>query len=77
MEIRVQDFGIGISKEDQKKVFERFYRSAEYKSKNISGFGLGLYICSEIIKAHKGKIGVESTLNKGSTFYFSLPVNKK
>jgi signal transduction histidine kinase len=44
------------------------------ETKTISGFGLGLYLSSEIIKEHKGKIWVESELNQGSSFYFSIPM---
>jgi signal transduction histidine kinase len=71
--ITVQDFGQGIALSDQKKIFERFYRTRENEEKNISGFGLGLYISSEIIRRHKGKIWVTSSLGKGSTFGFTIP----
>jgi signal transduction histidine kinase len=73
--IEIKDVGNGIPEEDQSKIFERFYR-ARNTSVHISGFGLGLYICSDIIKRHKGKIWVEST-EKGSSFFFSLPTIKK
>ncbi len=75
--IGVQDFGLGITKEDIPHLFTRFYRSKEKSERNVSGFGLGLYISSEIIKKHRGKIWVESEEGKGSTFYFSLPLNAK
>lgn len=75
--ISVQDFGIGISRKDQANIFKRFYRTSEQTEMKITGFGLGLYIAAEIIKSHHGKIWVESTKGKGSTFYFSLPVNDK
>ena len=71
----VQDFGIGIPKERQEQVFERFYRVSG--NDTISGIGLGLYISAEIIKRQHGKIWVESEQGKGSTFYFSLPVQKE
>ncbi len=68
----VQDFGIGLEKENSKKIFERFYRvDNEYK---FAGLGLGLYIAFEIIKAHEGNLWVESQAGTGSTFYFSLPL---
>jgi signal transduction histidine kinase len=70
----VQDFGIGIDKENATKVFERFYRVKT--NSTFGGFGLGLYISAEIIKAHKGKIWVESEGGNGSVFYFSLPLGK-
>ncbi len=72
--VSVQDFGFGIEKRDQTKVFERFYRTDDKKEMNVAGFGLGLYIASEIIKGHHGKIWVESTKGKGSIFYFTLPI---
>lgn len=75
--ISVQDFGVGMSKADQEKVFERFYRVGGVDSETYPGLGLGLYISSEIIKRHNGKIWVESSKGKGSTFSFSLPLKKK
>jgi signal transduction histidine kinase len=71
--VRVRDFGLGIAKEELNKVFERFYRT-KTNSILISGFGLGLYICKDIIKRHHGKIWAESDAN-GTSFYFSLPLN--
>jgi signal transduction histidine kinase len=71
--VSVQDSGIGIAKSEHKKIFERFYR-ANGSNSVISGFGLGLYICCQIIQRHKGKIWVESEEGKGSTFYFELPL---
>ena len=72
--LSVQDFGLGIDKKDQKAVFKRFYRAQGQRGGKIAGFGLGLYICSEIIHKHRQKIWVESTKRKGSTFYFTLPL---
>lgn len=69
----VQDFGVGLSEDFKEKVFDRFYRVKSDKNKSISGLGLGLYLCQEIIKLHKGKIWYKSELNKGTTFYVSLP----
>ncbi|HEX4371934.1 MAG TPA: CheR family methyltransferase, partial [Puia sp.] len=74
--VSVKDFGIGISKIDQARIFERFYRSHEKYEKTFPGFGIGLFIASEIIKLHSGKIWVESEKNKGSVFYFELPLRK-
>jgi len=71
--ISVTDFGIGLSPEQQDKIFERFYR-VDDKNFLTSGLGMGLYISMEIINNHKGKMGVESTIGKGSTFYVLLPV---
>ncbi len=72
--VSVKDFGIGIEKEEQKKIFERLYQATDPQSKKYSGLGMGLFISREIIKGHRGKIWVESSKDKGSTFYFSLPL---
>ncbi len=72
--ISVEDFGIGISKINQKKVFERFFRLTNSNQEAFYGVGLGLDISSQIIHHHKGRIWVESTQGKGSLFNFSLPV---
>jgi two-component system phosphate regulon sensor histidine kinase PhoR len=71
--VAVTDFGIGLSDEQQHKIFERFYR-VEDKKNMTSGLGMGLYISSEIINTHNGRIGVDSKLGKGATFYFDLPL---
>ena len=70
--IKIKDFGMGVPKEEQSNIFERFYRTKDM-SMTITGFGLGLYICKDIIERHNGKIWVE-TEEKGSAFYFSLPL---
>ncbi|MEO5648058.1 MAG: PAS domain-containing sensor histidine kinase [Chitinophagaceae bacterium] len=72
--VTVQDNGIGINEKDQAKIFERFYRVEGKNEKKFPGFGIGLFIASEIIHEHKGKIGVKSKPGKGSAFYFSLPI---
>ncbi|WP_205411360.1 ATP-binding protein [Mucilaginibacter pineti] len=69
--VSIKDEGFGIKQADQEKLFDRYYRVANYQ--NISGFGIGLYLSAEIIESHYGKIWVESELGKGSTFKFSLP----
>ncbi|MEO8852244.1 MAG: PAS domain-containing protein [Ginsengibacter sp.] len=71
----VQDFGSGIEREKQSKIFERFYQVVEVNRSN-AGFGLGLYIASQIVQRQNGKIWVESEAGKGSTFYFSLPIGE-
>jgi signal transduction histidine kinase len=71
--VSIQDFGVGLPLSDHEKIFDRFYRSKE-KDSGISGFGLGLYICAQIIKRHNGRIWVESREGSGSIFYFELPV---
>ncbi|HRO48125.1 PAS domain S-box protein [Agriterribacter sp.] len=72
----VQDFGIGINKKNQSRIFSRFYRVEGEKFDTFPGLGLGLYISAEIIRKQSGKIWFESEPGKGSIFYFSLPVNK-
>jgi PAS domain S-box-containing protein len=72
--VSVQDYGIGIPNEELTNIFSRFYRVSGLNS-TFSGSGIGLYISSEIIKRHGGKIWVVSELNKGSTFYFSIPAS--
>ena len=71
VKLSVTDYGIGIPNDKIENIFDRFYR-VENTSKNFSGIGLGLYISSEIIKRHNGKIGAESVLGKGSTFWFII-----
>lgn len=73
--VAIQDFGIGINKEQQAYIFTKFYRVQEPRS-TISGFGIGLYICDQIIIQHQGKLWVESRPEKGSTFCFEIPVNR-
>lgn len=73
--ISVQDEGMGISQQDLPKVFVRYYRVNNDSNQTISGFGIGLYLCAEIIKRHEGNIWAESELQKGSTFHFTLPVS--
>ena len=74
LQISIKDEGIGVKPEDQKKLFDRYFRAQNMQSQTVSGFGIGLYLCEEIIERHKGKIWLESELGKGSTFYFSLPL---
>ena len=73
----VRDFGIGISKEDQLKIFDRFYRASNKQTHNLKGSGIGLTLAKEIIAAHGGKVQVSSTPDEGSTFYFYIPLAKK
>jgi two-component system CheB/CheR fusion protein len=71
--ITVQDFGAGISKEMQDKIFGRFFRVSEESGNRVSGLGLGLFIASQIVQQQGGKIWLESKPGKGSCFSFSLP----
>ncbi|MEP7251335.1 MAG: PAS domain S-box protein [Ginsengibacter sp.] len=70
--VKVKDYGIGIPAEDIEKIFERFYRSGGVAS-TFSGVGVGLYISSEIIRHHGGRMWVESRQDQGSEFYIEIP----
>ena len=70
----VQDFGIGIAKEHQHKIFERFYQVTDAEEKTYPGLGIGLYISYEIVKRHGGQMWVESKKGEGASFYFTLPL---
>jgi PAS domain S-box-containing protein len=74
--VTVQDFGIGINKEQHDRIFSRFYRVDDVAS-HISGLGIGLYISNEIITRHQGKLSVDSETGKGSTFKFEIPLEQK
>lgn len=76
VEVKVSDNGIGISKEDQERIFERFYRVDYGRSRSTGGTGLGLSIVRHIVKAHGGTITVWSNLGQGSTFTLRFPVSK-
>ncbi len=72
--LSVKDEGIGIDKDKQKHVFDRFYQVTDPTAKTYPGLGMGLYISNQIIEHHGGKMWVKSEKGKGSTFYFSLPL---
>lgn len=71
---QIKDNGIGISKEQQQRLFTKFFRGANAIKMETDGSGLGLFITKNIIETHKGKIGFESEEGKGSTFWFTLPI---
>ena len=72
--VSIRDYGIGIPPEQQQKIFERFYRVSDVQDKTFPGLGMGLYICSEIVKRHGGRLWVESARGEGSTFFVALPI---
>ncbi len=74
LELRVRDHGIGISKDDQKHVFEKFYRVSTGNVHNVKGFGIGLNYVAQVVKLHHGHIALESELGQGSTFIVTLPL---
>ncbi|MDO8492806.1 MAG: CheR family methyltransferase [bacterium] len=74
--VSVEDFGIGIAKAHQNKIFERFFQVGNESGQIFSGLGIGLYISQAIVVQHKGRIWVESKGSKGSTFFFTLPIQK-
>ena len=78
-EVRVsfKDTGIGIPKEQQQRVFEKFFRAVNARKVDTNGSGLGLYLAYNIVEAHGGKIWFESEEEKGTTFTFSLPIKEK
>jgi PAS domain S-box-containing protein len=74
LEIAVSDTGVGISREDQKKLFTKFFRAKNPATREAGGTGLGLAISKSIVEKHKGEIWVESQLGKGSSFHFTVPL---
>jgi two-component system phosphate regulon sensor histidine kinase PhoR len=77
VEFYVRDFGSGIPSEHLPRLFERFYRVDKARSRESGGTGLGLAIAKHIVLAHSGVIRAESELNHGSTFLFTLPLEKE
>jgi heavy metal sensor kinase len=72
--ISVEDFGIGIAKNEKNKIFEKFYRTDKSRNKNSGGTGLGMSILKKIVDIHKGKIEIESTENIGTIITISFPI---
>ena len=75
--VSVQDFGIGIAETHQEKIFERFYQVNDDTEKTFPGLGIGLYISSQIVRGHHGRLWVESAKGAGATFYVSLPLARE
>ncbi|HEU0266757.1 MAG TPA: ATP-binding protein [Candidatus Saccharimonadaceae bacterium] len=74
VEFTVRDTGIGMAKSDQAKIFDKFYRAEDYRTRETNGTGLGLYVSAKLAKKLGTKIELSSRLNHGSSFSFSLPV---
>lgn len=74
--VSVQDFGIGIAADNLDRLFDRYYR-VDNSAMRFEGLGLGLFISSEILKRHEGSFWIESEPNKGSTFFFRLPLSEQ
>jgi PAS domain S-box-containing protein len=77
IDISVADYGIGIDKGEQQRIFERFYRVEGRNELTYPGFGIGLFIANEIIQRHNGTIRVKSEKDKGTVFTFTLPLMKQ
>jgi len=75
LKVNVQDYGKGISADDQKRIFERYYRVKDINDTSVAGFGIGLYLCKEIIELHGGTIEVRSLPEEGTLFSFILPID--
>lgn len=76
MLVTINDTGLGISPEDQARIFDRFYRVRRPETENIEGTGLGLAIVKRLVEIHRGQIGVESRLGEGSKFFVRLPLGR-
>ena len=77
IKISVTDTGVGIPEDQQRRLFNKFFRAANVQRMDTEGSGLGLFISKNIVEAHGGKVGFHSKIGEGSTFYFTLPANKK
>ena len=76
LKVKIEDNGIGMSKETTNRIFEKFYRAHNGNLHNVKGFGLGLNYVKTMVDAHHGNVKVESVLGKGSSFFLSFPIVK-
>jgi signal transduction histidine kinase len=74
VEVRIRDQGIGIPADQQAQLFQRFARASNVHDHHITGTGLGLYVCRELVEHHGGHIWLESAEGEGATFSFTLPI---
>ena len=74
MHISVKDNGIGINEEDQKKIFQKFFRSEDSKAREAPGTGLGLNITKNLVEMQGGRIWFDSVMRKGTNFHFTIPI---
>jgi signal transduction histidine kinase len=77
IELKIQDFGMGIPKDQQQNIFTKFFRGDNAEKVNTVGSGLGLFLVQNIVEAHGGRIWFESEEGAGTTFYVSLPAGEK
>ena len=75
--VSIADHGIGISPEDQKKLFSTFSRIRRPETENISGTGLGLYVVKGMVENMNGEVWLESVIKEGTTFFFTLPTSNE
>ncbi len=74
LHVMVRDNGLGMSEEDQQKIFQKFFRSEDRRAREAPGTGLGLHITKNLVELHGGRIWFESALGEGTTFHFTVPI---